>query len=94
MTTIIRRQCRGCFDYEAASLEDMTSHRMACTSGRGHRMPNPIIQCACGREVVCDSFTNTCDCDRDYNMSGQLLAPRSHWGEETGESVSDILAIS
>jgi hypothetical protein len=25
-------------------------------------------------------------------MSGHLLAPREQWGEETGESVADILA--
>ncbi len=34
---------------------------------------------------------NTCDCGRDYNAFGQILAPRSQWGEETGESLSDIL---
>jgi len=52
-----------------------------------------VGKCDCGREVLLYGFTNTCDCGRDYNMSGQLLAPRSQWGEETGESVSDILSI-
>jgi hypothetical protein len=47
--------------------------------------------CACGAHVELDRFTNTCECGRDYNSSGQLLAPREFWGEETGESVSDIL---
>ncbi len=51
------------------------------------------LVCQCKREVVCFGFTNTCVCGRDYNMSGQLLAPRSQWGAETGESVSDILRI-
>ena len=51
------------------------------------------IECECGRGVECIGFTNTCDCGRDYNMSGELLAPRSQWGEETGESVADILAV-
>lgn len=38
-------------------------------------------------------LANSCDgCDADYNMSGQRLAPRSLWGEETGESLSDIFA--
>lgn len=47
--------------------------------------------CPCGSTVYLTGFTNTCDCGRDYNMSGQLLAPRSQWGEETGESIDDIL---
>lgn len=51
------------------------------------------IRCACRREVELHGFTNACDCGRDYNMSGDLLAPRSQWGEETGESVADILSV-
>lgn len=47
----------------------------------------------CGAEVYLDGFTNTCDCGADYNMSGQRLAPRCQWGEETGESVADILSV-
>ena len=47
----------------------------------------------CSREVVLGGFTNTCDCGADYNGSGQLLAPREQWGEETGESVADILGV-
>jgi len=46
----------------------------------------------CGAEVYLSCFTNPCDCGADYNMSGQALAPREQWGEETGESVYDILA--
>lgn len=52
-----------------------------------------IGQCECGEEVHLEGFTNTCECGRDYNLSGQLLADRSQWGEETGESLSDILSI-
>ena len=44
-----------------------------------------VVKCACRREVQCDAFTNTCDCGREYNWSGQELAPREQWGEETGE---------
>jgi len=47
----------------------------------------------CQKEVVLSRFTNTCECNMDYNMSGQELACRSQWGEETGESLSDILTI-
>lgn len=50
--------------------------------------------CKCGTEVTLSGFTNTCHvCNTDYNMSGQELAPREQWGEETGESLSDILNI-
>lgn len=57
-----------------------------------------IIACdVCGGEVQLSGFTNTClTCEQhgvttDYNMSGQRLAPRSQWGEETGETAADIL---
>lgn len=43
----------------------------------------------CGREVTLSAFTNTCRCGADYNASGQRLAPRSQWGEETGEHWSE-----
>ena len=47
----------------------------------------------CDREVVLYGFTNTCECGADYNWAGQELASREQWGEETGESLSDILSI-
>jgi len=50
----------------------------------------PILLCSCGAEVVLSGFTNTCRCHRDYNSSGQLLASRDQWGEETGEHPADI----
>ncbi len=51
-----------------------------------------IIVC-CGQELCCSGFTNTCPvCGTDYNWAGQRLAPRSQWGEETGESAADILS--
>lgn len=54
------------------------------------RYENTVRECAegkcdCGRIVYLSDFTNPCECGRDYNMSGQQLAPRSFWGEETGE---------
>lgn len=60
-----------------------------------HRYRHPArLRCTCGEVVVLEHFTNTCDkCGADYNSSGQHLAPRSQWGEETGESLSDILRI-
>jgi hypothetical protein len=46
-----------------------------------------VIKCHCGRHVTLgSSWANECDnCHREYNQSGQLLAPRSQWGWETGE---------
>lgn len=59
-----------------------------------HTYINPAVgKCECGRHVALIGFTNACDCGRDYNMSGSLLAAREQWGEETGESLSDILRI-
>lgn len=59
-----------------------------------HRRVEPTVgRCGCGQEVVLDGFTNACNCGRDYSMSGQLLAPREQWGEETGESLDEILSI-
>lgn len=36
-----------------------------------------------GADVQCDR------CGADYNSSGQRLAPRAQWGEETGETAAD-----
>jgi hypothetical protein len=47
----------------------------------------------CDAEVELSGFTNTCECGADYNSSGQALAPREQWGEETGESLADILSV-
>lgn len=57
------------------------------------RRPAKIVTCSCGREVACSGFTNTCECGADYNYAGMRLAHRSQWGEETGESVAEILAV-
>ena len=47
--------------------------------------------CNCGRKVTLDRFTNPCSCGLDYNMFGELLAPRHLWGEETGEHWSECI---
>lgn len=45
-----------------------------------------VCLCDCGRKVTLSSgWANECDCGAEFNGSGQLLAPRSQWGEETGE---------
>jgi hypothetical protein len=60
---------------------------------REHSYWEPAIgECACGARVTLDGFTCTCHrCGTDYNSSGQRLAPRAQWGEETGETAADIL---
>lgn len=49
-----------------------------------------VIECVCGAPVALwSSWANGCDgnfCDQEYNGSGQALAPRTQWGEETGET--------
>ena len=53
-----------------------------------YRVP-ATLKC-CGEWLSLSSFTNTCSkCGTDYNSSGSMLAPRSQWGEETGESWYD-----
>jgi len=53
-----------------------------------------VARCHCGHPIALAAFTNTCSkCGSDYNAFGQALAPRSQWGEETGESLEEILNI-
>lgn len=53
-----------------------------------YRIPAQIL--CCDEWLELGNFTNTCKCcGADYNGSGQLLACRSQWGEETGESWSE-----
>jgi len=51
-------------------------------NGRAHE-----VKCkGCASWVqLSDGFANSCDCGYEYNGSGELLAPRSRWGLETGE---------
>lgn len=45
------------------------------------------IECHCGASLALYSYwANSCtECEREYDDSGGLLAPREFWGEETGE---------
>lgn len=51
-----------------------------------YREPDKMT-CVCGSWVTLDSsWANGCShCEREYNVAGQLLAPRRFWGEETRE---------
>lgn len=49
-------------------------------------------KCECGATVsMALTLVNTCMCGREYNSSGQRLAPRDCWGDDTGESISEIM---
>ena len=42
-----------------------------------------VIQCQCGKTLaVSDSWENPCECGRNYDGSGNELAPRALWGDE------------
>lgn len=75
-------------------LEETSNPHIDCPKCGG---PLRIIarwgKCQCGEIVEYSRFTSTCVCGRDYNGSGELLASREQWGEETGESVADILSV-
>jgi len=52
-----------------------------------------VIKCdCCGArvELYCSWASDCPRCGTEYNGGGQRLAPRSQWGEETGESVFDM----
>ena len=47
-----------------------------------------VLTCDCGQvfELI-DWWAEACPgCGQEYNGAGQKLAPRSQWGEETGET--------
>ena len=53
----------------------------------GERIAPLTIECRCGQPLeLWSSWANECPtCHVEYNGSGQELAPRELWGEETGE---------
>lgn len=76
--------------HERKDGDDMTDAQVEREIERSRRFYRYVI-CACRAKVYVPDFTNTCNCGRDYNSSGALLAQRSQWGEETGETAADIL---
>lgn len=57
--------------------EDGRPATMLCECGRTLPFEAP------GADIECQK------CGREYNSAGQLLADRSQWGEETGETAQD-----
>ena len=67
-------------EYELGYYENEFSYRVPAQ-----------VKC-CDVWLSLGKFTNTCSlCDADYNGSGQLLATRQCWGEETGEHWTNCL---
>jgi hypothetical protein len=76
-------QCRECG--ETFESKDRDAKCVKC--GNDFLRMRKIIKCDCGESLLLfDSMTNGCNCGREYNGSGQELAPRRFWGEETGET--------
>ena len=52
-------------------------------------------KCKCGNEIPSDGPGRDFHCDccgLEFNSSGQQLADRRQWGEETGETAMDYYA--
>jgi len=55
-----------------------------------------VVRCECGKRVTIHRHSwmgaGECErCHRWYNTAGQELNPPAQWGEETGETFSDLL---
>ena len=67
-------------DYKMGYYENVHFHKVSAQ-----------IKC-CDKWLSLGKFTNTCgECEADYNGSGQLLASRRLWGEETGEHWTECM---
>ncbi len=88
---------RGSVDESKLQPLALENYRKCIANGEKGRIESweqsytsPAIgKCSCGKHVTLANFTNTCSCGVDYNSSGQALACRSQWGEETGEHWTD-----
>jgi hypothetical protein len=97
MSEVIRHECWYCHApteiVRDPKLGRIRLWNCACDDNGKIHSPLIVIRCACGTEVpLYDSFLNTCACGADYDGGGMRLAPREQWGEETGETLADILA--
>lgn len=78
-----RENYEMCLREHSAILEKKHWEREEWESGE--------MKCDCGLklEMYRPGADIHCKCGRSYNSSAQLLAPRSQWGEETGETAAD-----
>src|SRR5215510_4504784 len=74
-------------NYEACVKGSNGMKRGAVREYRWERTLAAVLRCDCGTHVeLHDPLTNTCrTCGREFNMSGQLLAPRSQWEDRFDE---------
>lgn len=49
-----------------------------------------VVRC-CNSDIQCHGDVACPRCGTEYNSAGQELADRRYWGEETGESLAEIL---
>ena len=79
------RKCQnGIYQVKSPVVKKYTSHYWESAE----------IECeSCSATIdLYDAMTNSCDkCGALYNGSGQRLCDPQFWGEETGESLADIL---
>lgn len=75
----------GAFAVVAMGMQDWSHTHFQAAKG----------QCECGHVLTLwDPMTNTCECGREYNCGGQLLAPRSQWGDgDSGEGDDGVFGI-
>lgn len=67
------------------------AERLIFTDGDDTNPPEGC-RCDCGAFMPWEGYGRDYGCDKcgaDYNSAGQRLAPRSQWGEETGETAAD-----
>lgn len=88
LNPVARQSYDDCVGRDAAMYDPQVERRE-------HSWTEPAVGICdeCSDRVSLGGFTNTCECGADYSGSGQRLAPREFWGEETGESVADILSV-
>lgn len=80
-------------NYQACLAGTNGTKRVGVVPCESHNRIPAVGECPCGAQVELAGFTNTCTCGRDFNGSGQELAPREQWGEETGETWHDCYHV-
>ena len=90
MKFLFETQSKEGFTEEYLMNEIELYKRLSEEYDKGHVPKVCRILTCCGEDLILFNNTNTCPiCGADYNMSGDRLAPREQWGEETGEYWQD-----
>jgi hypothetical protein len=83
---LMTNTCTACVT--CGQIEDFSWHQMTAEQCETWMLGHTNGERGCDRQSEHHEYVR---CGRDYNSSGQLLAPREQWGWDTGESLSDIL---